>query len=100
MHYGFGNNNFHVVICILKYEFGSVAQLVEQRPEKPCVGGSIPPRATTPSPSIDAYRGIFYFMDKVHISSGSNMVAQPWSINVITLPKARYILPLSKLCWS
>jgi hypothetical protein len=26
---------------------GSVAQLVEQRTENPCVGGSIPPRATT-----------------------------------------------------
>ena len=25
---------------------GSVAQLVEQRTENPCVGGSIPPRAT------------------------------------------------------
>ncbi len=26
---------------------GSVAQSVEQRTENPCVGGSIPPRATT-----------------------------------------------------
>ena len=26
---------------------GSIAQLVEQRTENPCVGGSIPPRATT-----------------------------------------------------
>jgi hypothetical protein len=26
---------------------GSVAQLVEQRTENPCVGGSIPPRATS-----------------------------------------------------
>ena len=26
--------------------FGLVAQLVEQRTENPCVGGSIPPRAT------------------------------------------------------
>ena len=26
--------------------FGQVAQLVEQRPEKPCVGGSIPPLST------------------------------------------------------
>src|SRR5579859_5036292 len=28
--------------------FGWVAQLVEQRTENPCVGGSIPPPATTP----------------------------------------------------
>ena len=27
-------------------EFGLVAQLVEQRTENPCVGGSIPPQAT------------------------------------------------------
>ena len=27
--------------------FGQIAQLVEQRTENPCVGGSIPPRATT-----------------------------------------------------
>ncbi len=27
--------------------FGSIAQLVEQRTENPCVGGSNPPRATT-----------------------------------------------------
>ena len=26
---------------------GTLAQLVEQRTENPCVGGSIPPRATT-----------------------------------------------------
>lgn len=65
-----------------------------QRPEKPCVGGSIPPRATSPSPFIDAYRGIFCFMDKVHKSSGSTMVAQPWSNNVITLSKKRRFLPL------
>ena len=57
---------------------------VIQRPEKPCVGGSIPPRATTPSPSIDVYRGIFCFMDKALKNSGSIMVAQPWSNNVIT----------------
>ncbi len=29
-------------------EHGSVAQLVEQRTENPCVGGSIPSRATIP----------------------------------------------------
>ena len=28
------------------YRRGSVAQLVEQRTENPCVGGSIPSRAT------------------------------------------------------
>ena len=28
---------------------GSVAQLVEQRPEEPCVDGSSPPGATKPS---------------------------------------------------
>ena len=36
--------------CRLKYEliiFGRVAQLVEQRTENPCVGGSIPPPTTS-----------------------------------------------------
>ena len=35
--------------------FGSVAQSVEQRTENPCVGGSIPSRATISgsSPSIE-----------------------------------------------
>ena len=31
---------------------GSVAQLVEQRTENPCVGGSIPSRATLKSASV------------------------------------------------
>jgi hypothetical protein len=33
-------------------QFGWVAQLVEQRTENPCVGGSIPPPATTPHETI------------------------------------------------
>ena len=33
-------------------EYGSVAQSVEQRTENPCVGGSIPSRAT-----INSWRG-------------------------------------------
>ncbi len=32
------------------YEFGAVAQSVEQRTENPCVGGSIPPHTTKASP--------------------------------------------------
>jgi len=39
-------------------------------------------------------------MGKTSKSSGSTMVAQPWSYNVITLPKTRYLLPLRQLCWS
>ena len=35
-------NLFFLVFCD-----GSIAQLVEQRTENPCVGGSNPPRATT-----------------------------------------------------
>ena len=57
--YAIVNNNFHVVICRVLIKFGSVAQLVEQRPEKPCVGGSIPPRATlhflTTNPSKEGF---------------------------------------------
>ena len=35
-------------ICIQSApHFAQIAQLVEQRTENPCVGGSIPPRATT-----------------------------------------------------
>ncbi len=45
------------------------------RPEMPCVGGSIPPRATALNPSIDLYRGIFYFISKTHKSAGSIMAA-------------------------
>ena len=35
----------NLIRFFLKY-IGSVAQSVEQRTENPCVGGSIPPRAT------------------------------------------------------
>ena len=37
---------------------GLVAQLVEQRTENPCVGGSIPPRATI---LTLVYSGVFWF---------------------------------------
>ena len=34
--------------CIIQFfKYAQVAQLVEQRTENPCVGGSNPPRATT-----------------------------------------------------
>ena len=42
---------------------GAVAQLVEQRTENPCVGGSIPPHTTKPR---QKRRG-FYFMYSVYI---------------------------------
>ena len=61
--YAIVNNNFHVVICRVLIKFGSVAQLVEQRPEKPCVGGSIPPRATLTSPFIIEYSRTILFID-------------------------------------
>ena len=38
---------------------GAVAQLVEQRTENPCVGGSIPSITTKKNASLS--RGIFYF---------------------------------------
>ncbi len=34
------------LVRVQSLQRGSVAQLVEQRTENPCVGGSIPPRAT------------------------------------------------------
>ena len=37
---------FKIVINFVIQFIGLVAQLVEQRTENPCVGGSIPPRAT------------------------------------------------------
>src|SRR5437899_2562138 len=39
----------HVGRIIVINQDGQVAQLVEQRTENPCVGGSIPPLATTQS---------------------------------------------------
>ncbi len=46
------NRNFHTFVArlIKKASFyGDVAQLVEQRTENPCVGGSIPSVTTKPS---------------------------------------------------
>jgi hypothetical protein len=37
-----------LAFAILHGSVGLVAQSVEQRTENPCVGGSIPPQATTP----------------------------------------------------
>jgi hypothetical protein len=50
------------------FALGLVAQSVEQRIENPCVGGSIPPRAT--KNSVNAKRqpmqvGVFAFLDSV-----------------------------------
>jgi hypothetical protein len=39
---------------------GLVAQPVEQRIENPCVGGSIPPRATKNSKQKPTYAGRFF----------------------------------------
>jgi hypothetical protein len=36
-------------------EDGQVAQLVEQRTENPCVGGSIPSLATTPHAALSVF---------------------------------------------
>ena len=40
---------------------GLVAQLVEQRTENPCVGGSIPPRATNKFMKKPAFKQAFSF---------------------------------------
>ena len=42
---------------------GQVAQLVEQRTENPCVGGSIPPLATKSDPSLCA--GVFRLVGRI-----------------------------------
>ncbi len=64
--YPYHTNNFHVVIYTIIFEFGSVAQSVEQRPEKPCVGGSIPPRATLDLSTTNPFdRGVFYLFKKL-----------------------------------
>ena len=39
-------------MCLLVKLFASVAQSVEQRIENPCVGGSIPPQATSKNAGI------------------------------------------------
>ena len=45
---------------------GQVAQLVEQRTENPCVGGSIPPLATTETlTSFPRYTGVIDFYNAV-----------------------------------
>ncbi len=56
------NRNFHTFVarliktgCIK----GDVAQLVEQRTENPCVGGSIPSVTTKPSQSGGFFYGSF-----------------------------------------
>ena len=38
--------------------YGAVAQLVEQRTENPCVGGSIPPRTTQAARDVEASRNV------------------------------------------
>ena len=39
--------NYYKNLQIVMFKNGPVAQSVEQRIENPCVGGSIPPRATS-----------------------------------------------------
>ncbi len=48
-------------MCLI---FGDVAQLVEQRTENPCVGGSIP--SITTSKVSPALRGAFVFCDQIY----------------------------------
>ena len=49
---GHSKNDFAPLFVVVKaliffvFQFGTVAQLVEQRTENPCVGGSIPPGPT------------------------------------------------------
>jgi hypothetical protein len=40
---------------------GRIAQLVEQRTENPCVGGSIPPPATNLVNKINEMNGAMFF---------------------------------------
>ena len=50
-------------MCSLKYlkkhleKWAEIAQLVEQRPEKPCVDGSIPPLGTIFLEGVDNFNG-------------------------------------------
>ena len=52
---GYHQTNFHGIFG------GSVAQTVEQRTENPCVGGSIPSRATNEKASLEAFSFIVSF---------------------------------------
>jgi hypothetical protein len=43
----------NIAICNIQFAMaGAVAQLVEQRTENPCVGGSIPPHTTKKNEAI------------------------------------------------
>jgi hypothetical protein len=65
---------------------GLVAQLVEQRIENPCVGGSIPPRATknsavltkTPTFAVGVFVFRFYFIEPAKPSLPSCPAARLW----------------------
>ena len=54
-------SNFTLLITTKIYTCGSVAQLVEQRTENPCVAGSIPARATAYKQRIVIRRIIMHF---------------------------------------
>jgi len=49
-------------IFAIRYKNGAVAQLVEQRTENPCVGGSIPPHTTE---TLAVMLGFFVFWVEV-----------------------------------
>ena len=56
---------------------GQVAQLVEQRTENPCVGGSIPPLATKKTTALSGYFFAYYsdnyrYIEKVRDNNGKN----------------------------
>ena len=57
------------------FTIGQVAQLVEQRTENPCVGGSIPPLSTENAPLYGSvtdltYHGTIYGIDRGDAARG------------------------------
>jgi hypothetical protein len=52
---------FPGAFCAPKLSEGAVAQLVEQRTENPCVGGSIPPHTTNPENISGFFLRLFVF---------------------------------------
>ena len=78
---GYHQTNFHGIFG------GSVAQTVEQRTENPCVGGSIPPRATNEK----APKGLSHLLNHLitHIHSAST---KSFSITL----KSSFLLHFSK----
>jgi hypothetical protein len=56
---------------------GLVAQLVEQRIENPCVGGSIPPRATKKIKGLASARPFFRLLSHQWIQNDAARKASP-----------------------